>query len=198
MERLKQALEKRGFEVKTAASTEQARQILLAELRDAASVGIGGCVSVQQLDIVDELKKNGKNVFWHWLPAEPGVDARKEAMFSDVYLASANAVTEDGKLLFIDGTGNRTAAIAFGPKRVILVVGRNKIAPDEETAARRIREKACPPNAKRLGLQTPCARTGFCADCANPKRFCNVFLKLERCPGSHPVEILLVDEELGY
>lgn len=198
MQQLQKALEKRGYTVRRADSREQAREMLLAELRGADSVGIGGSVSVQQLDIADELKKEGKTVFWHWLPTEPGVDARKEAMFADVYLASANALTEDGKLLFIDGTGNRIAAITFGPKRVILVVGRNKAAPDEEAAARRIREKACPPNAKRLGLQTPCALTGSCADCANPRRFCNAFLKLERCPGSHPVEILLVDEELGY
>lgn len=198
MENLKKALEKRGYEVKTAATKAQAAQMLLKELQGEQSIGIGGSVTIQQLEIVDELKKEGKSVFWHWLPAEQGVDARKEAMSADVYLASANAVTENGELLFIDGTGNRTAAIVYGPKRVILVIGRNKLVKDEVSGYQRIRSEACPPNAKRLGLQTPCALTGKCADCASAQRMCNVFLTLQRRPGGHPVKILLVDEDLGY
>lgn len=198
MEQLISALEERGYAVKLAATRQQARELLLEELRDAETVGIGGSMTIRQLDLAEQLQKDGKTVFWHWLPEKPGVDARKEALFSDVYLASANAVTEDGKLLFIDGSGNRVAAVCFGPKRVILVIGRNKLAADEQSAERRIRDVACPPNARRLGLQTPCAVTGACASCASPQRFCNAFLKLERCPGSHPVLIVLTDEELGY
>lgn len=198
MEKLVQALTKRGFEVKTAATKEQAREMLLEELRGAASVGIGGSVTIQQLDVVKALQENGTKVFWHWLPAEPGVDARRAAAFADVYLASANAVTEDGKLLFIDGTGNRVAAITYGPGRVILVIGRNKLVRDEALASLRIRTEACPHNARRLGLQTPCALTGQCTDCASTQRMCNVFLTLERRPGAHPVQILLVDEDLGF
>ena len=198
MENLKKALEKRGYEVETAATKAQAAQMLLQELQGEKSIGIGGSVTIQQLEVVDELKKEGKTVFWHWLPAEPGVDARKAAMTADVYLASANAVTEDGKLLFIDGTGNRTAAIVYGPKRVVLVIGRNKLVMDEASGYQRIRTEACPLNAKRLGLQTPCALTGKCTDCASAQRMCNVFLTLQRRPGGHPVKILLVDEDMGY
>ena len=117
---------------------------------------------------------------------------------ADVYLAGANAVTLDGKLLFIDGTGNRTAAITFDPGRVILVIGKNKLAADENAGFHRIRTEACPLNARRLHLRTPCALTGRCTDCASEQRMCNVFLTLERCPGAHPVEVLLVDEALGF
>ncbi|MCQ2421070.1 MAG: lactate utilization protein [Clostridia bacterium] len=198
MDQLKTALEKRGYEVEMAATKVQAAQMLLDELQGEKSIGIGGSVSIQQLDVVQKLKAGGAKVFWHWLPAEPGVDARKEAASADVYLASANAVTEDGELLFIDGTGNRTAAVVYGPKRVVLVIGRNKLVKDEAEGYLRIREKACPPNAKRLGLQTPCALTGKCTDCASTQRMCNVFLTLRRRPGGHPVKILLVDEDMGY
>lgn len=200
-ERLKKVaaeLERRGFSAYALSTKEEARKHLLQKLEHAQTIGIGGSASIQQLDIVHAMQENGKQVYWHWLPTENAAEMRKQAARADVYLASANAVTLDGKLLFIDGTGNRTAAITFGPGRVILVIGKNKLAADEKAGFHRIRTEACPLNARRLHLRTPCALTGRCTDCASEQRMCNVFLTLERCPGAHPVEILLVDEALGF
>lgn len=191
-------LENRGFSVHEAATAARARELLLDMLSDAESVGVGGSMTIKELDVADELVSKGKKLYWHWLPGADAAEMRRNAMFADAYLCSANAVTEDGKLLFIDGTGNRAAALAFGPKRVILVIGSNKLSGDEAEATARIREKACGPNGVRLGLKTPCALTGKCKDCATKQRMCNVFLKLERWPGSHPVDIILVDEPMGF
>lgn len=201
MERLNAAaenLKKRGFDARLFSTAAEARTALLEQLQTADSVAMGGSATIQSLDIVDALKAAGKTVIWHWLPQEEGRDARREAMNADVYLCSANAVTEAGQLLFIDGTCNRVGALCYGPRRVILVVGGNKLTEDLETGFRRIRECACPPNAKRLGLNTPCALTGKCTDCSSPQRMCNAFLTLERRPGSHPVEVWLVNEALGF
>ena len=197
-ENVTSALERRGFAVRRFDTKEQTAAALQEALQEAKTVGIGGSCTVRELDVVQSLKEAGKTVFWHWLPAQEGVDARREALGADVYLASANAVTADGKLLFIDGTGNRVAAVCYGPKRVILVIGRNKLAEDTEAGFRRIHETACPQNARRLGNKTPCAVTGICADCRSPQRMCRAVLTLEGCPGSHPVEVWLVNEALGF
>ena len=198
MSEIVKKLEKRGFSVHEAATAARARELLLDMLSDAESVGVGGSMTIKELDVADELVSKGKKLYWHWLPGADAAEMRRNAMFADVYLCSANAVTEDGKLLFIDGTGNRAAALAFGPGRVILVIGSNKLSGDEAEAIKRIREQACGPNGKRLGLKTPCALTGKCMDCSTKQRMCNVFLKLERRPGSHPVDIILVDEPMGF
>ena len=165
MEQIARALERRGFAVSCFETAAEARTYLLQALEGVGSVGIGGSVSVQQLDVVDTLLSRGTAVHWHWLPSDGGEDPRRLALFADAYLCAPNAVTEDGKLLFIDGTGNRAAALAFGPKRVILVIGSNKLSGDEAEATARIREKACGPNGVWLGLKTPCALTGKCMDC---------------------------------
>ena len=198
MEQIKRALERRGLAVTCHASAAEARTYLLQALEGVNSVGIGGSVSVQQLDIVDTLLSRGTAVHWHWLPSDGGEDPRRLALFADAYLCSPNAVTEDGKLLFIDGSGNRVAAVSYGPKKVYLVCGVNKLAGDDADALRRAREKAAAPNARRLGVKTPCAVTDKCADCLYSGRLCRAVLTLEQCPGSHPVEVLLVNETLGY
>ena len=198
MSEIAKKLQKRGFTVHEAADAAEARELLLSMTAGAETVGIGGSMTVKELDVADTFSDRGQKVFWHWLPGADAAEMRRNAMFADVYLCSANAVTEDGKLLFIDGTGNRVAALAFGPKRVILIVGSNKLSGNEAEAAARIKEQACAPNGKRLGLKTPCALTGKCMDCSTPQRMCNAYLKLERCPGSHPVDIILVEQPLGY
>ena len=198
MKDIAKKLENRGFAVHEAATAAQAREMLLAMTSGAESEGVGGSMTIRELDVTDTMSARGQKVYWHWLPGADAAEMRRSAMFSDVYLCSANAVTEDGKLLFIDGTGNRAAALAFGPGRVILVIGANKLSGNEEEALLRIREQACGPNGKRLGLKTPCALTGKCQDCSTSQRMCNVFLKLERRPGSHPVDIILVDEPMGF
>ena len=117
----------------------------------------------------------------------------------DLFLTSANALTADGRLVNVDGNGNRVAASIFGPKRVVFVVGRNKIVDGGiDAAIDRIKREACPPNCRRLNKKTPCAATGVCADCSSPDRICSVTVVMDRRPSRTDVQVLLVDEDLGY
>ena len=116
-----------------------------------------------------------------------------------LFLLSANALTEDGRLVNIDGNGNRVAASINGPRQVCYVVGRNKIvAGGVDDAIARIKRCACPPNCRRLGKKTPCAATGVCADCDSPDRICKVTVVFDRKPTGVACEVVLVDEDLGY
>ena len=128
-----------------------------------------------------------------------GVEIREHQTVADLFLLSANALTEDGVIVNIDGTGNRVAASIYGPKRVLYVVGRNKlVAGGVMEAIRRAKKTASPPNCRRLGKKTPCAELGVCADCDSPDRICKVTAIFERPPTHTPTKVILVDEDLGY
>lgn len=199
MESLKANLLKRGFEVQLFDTAKEAKDYLLSAIDKSSSVGIGGSMTIQELGIEDELRERGNEVLWHWrAPAQEKVAVREKACNADVYLSSTNAVTESGELINIDGVCNRLAGILHGTGKVYMVVGSNKVAPNYEEAIKRIKNVACPANAKRLGLNTPCATLGYCTDCSSPSRMCNGTLILERRPNSHPFEIILVKESMGY
>jgi len=198
MERLKRyadALNKNGFQTEVVATAAEAREALLKLIPEGASVGFGGSMTIRDLDVYDHLAETGHAVYWHWMK-DPSVF--KDAQFSDVYLASANAILEKGHLLNVDGTGNRVSSMFFGPKRVVIVAGKNKLCGDYEDASARIRREACPPNAKRLNRATPCA-VGKCLDCRSPERMCNITVLMER-PSSavKDVHVILVNEDLGF
>lgn len=191
------ALTRRGFTVHHAATKEEAAQLVLSLIPEGASVGAGGSMTIRELALAETLQAAGHAVHWHWL--EAGAAAFSAAHAADVYLASANAVTLDGQLVNIDGTGNRVAAMIHGPKQVIAVVGANKLVDGGVSMAiARIKREACPPNAKRLGLGTPCGLTGKCDQDACPGGFCNVITVQERPTGKRPYHVVLVDEALGY
>lgn len=195
------ALTRRGFIVHHAEDAAQAKQLLLSLISDGASVGIGGSMTIKQIDVTDALKQKGCSVSWHWdaPPADrPAVLA--QAAQADYYLASANAVTRDGELVNIDGNGNRVAGMFYGPRQVILVIGSHKLVDGGiNTAIARIKRHACPPNAKRLNLDTPCAHTGVCdpARCGDDC-MCHITTVLSRPTRGRTVTILWVDEALGY
>ena len=130
-------------------------------------------------------------------PAE-GLELRRQGLTADVMIASTNAITLDGKLVNLDGMGNRVAAMAFGPKKVILVVGMNKVAPDLESAVARVKHYAAPVNAIRLGIKTPCVETGLCSDCKTPQRICNMWSTIEGHMIKDRIHVKLVCEDLGY
>ncbi len=180
------ALAKRGFETMFAATTAEAANRVMSEATDAASVGWGGSETVKALGVREKLEAAGK-------------DIRDHATDCDLFLLSANAVTNDGRIVNIDGNGNRVAASIFGPKRVVYVIGRNKLVDGGlDDAIARIKRCACPPNARRLGRKTPCALTGVCGDCDSPDRMCKVTVVFDRAPSRTPTLIILVDEDLGY
>jgi hypothetical protein len=122
----------------------------------------------------------------------------REELNSDVYLASSNAVTEDGRLINIDMTGNRVVAMIFGPPKVILVVGVNKIVKDVDEGIKRVKNVATPMNARRLGLKVPCASTGVCTNCDAEDRLCRVTTIIEKRPSRSDISVILVGEELGF
>lgn len=193
------ALVRKGFPVHHAATQAEAKSIVMGLIPEGASVGFGGSVTIREMGIYDDLKAQGHPVYWHWMNDEPKPGVFTKAAQADVYLTSSNAITADGCLVNIDGTGNRVGAMIAGPKQVIVVVGTNKLVPGGvPQALARIKSVACPQNARRLGLDTPCAALGRC-DAANcRKSMCNVTSVIERPVGGHKITIVLVDEEMGY
>jgi len=191
------ALTRRGFTVHHAATKAEAAQLVLSLIPTGASVGAGGSMTIRGLGLADALRVAGHAVHWHWL--EEGPAAFPAAREADVYLCSANAVTRDGQLVNIDGTGNRVAAMIHGPKQVIAVVGVNKLVDGGyPQALARIKREACPPNAQRLNLPFPCGTTGTCDPEKCPGGFCNVVTIQEHPTGKRPYVVVLVDEALGY
>lgn len=193
------ALRARGYEVTIWDNAAAARDFIANDIPAGQDVGIGGCETAYQMGIADALRQSGHAVHWHrGVPASEAGAVRRAAMLSPNYLCSANAVTEDGLIVQIDGTGNRVGAMCYGPSTVYIVVGRNKIVSGGyQDAVRRIKKIACPQNARRLGLQTPCA-TGECQVSACQHPMCNIFVALEHAPNAKTTKIILVDEDLGY
>ncbi len=190
-----QNLVRRGFKARVVADGDEA-MLAAAGIIGKGSVGIGGSLTVKECGLAEELKARGNKVFWHWLD---GPEARRAALSADFYVCSANALTADGVIALTDGSGNRVAALSFGPRNAILIIGKNKIVADEREAVMRIRSAECAgANAKRLGLHTPCADLGRCDDCASPDRICSVTAFFERpAKGLENTYVLLVDRNMG-
>ena len=194
---LKERLEKIGYTARVFENAQQAKDYLLNAIAATQSVGVGGSMTVQQLGMEEALRARGQTVHWHWR-SNYDDEVRRAANAADIYLCSANAITMDGRIVSVDGYGNRLAATLFGPGKVYLILGANKVVESLDAAMDRIKNVACPANARRLGLRTPCAALGRCTDCASPQRMCRATLILDRKPNAHPMEVLLVGEELGY
>lgn len=193
----KNSLKANGFNVEIFNSAEEAKKALLEDIDVSESVAFGGSITLDGLGLYEELKNRGNEVYWHW-KVEDKATERMKAITTDVYLTSTNALTLDGKLVNMDGAGNRVASMIFGHKRVYVIVGKNKICKDYEEASKRIKNVAAPKNAKRLNTNTPCRFTGSCNDCSSPDRLCNVEVILHRNPAGSNVNIFLIDEELGF
>lgn len=194
------ALEGNGFKAYVAPNRVAAKELVLSLIPEGSVVGVGGSVTIRELGIIEELEKRGFKVIHHWVKVSPeeSLELRRKALTSDVYLCSVNAVTLDGKLISIDAFGNRVAAMLFGPKRVIVVVGRNKLVRDVEEGISRAKNIAAVANALRLNYKTPCTTLGYCVDCKSPERSCNVTVIVERKPTVTDVHVVLVNEDLGF
>lgn len=199
-ESFKDALEKRGFTVHSAENKDEAREIVLNLVGDAKA-GFGGSVTIKELEIKEALDSRGNITNSHngVLDKTEAELQRRLAKEADYYICSTNAITKDGKLVNIDGMGNRVSAMIYGPKNVILVVGKNKLTNNIDEAIERIHTVSCPKNAARLNRDLPCRETGKCQDCDSPFRMCNAITILEhKTTGIASFHIVLVDEELGY
>lgn len=196
LEKTGKNLENRGFRVHRFASGAEAAEFLVQTLH-GTSIGIGGSVTIDTLGVYDRLCGSNE-VFWHWKNYAP--ETRERAGKAETYLCSANGVSENGEIVNIDGFGNRVAGTIYGPERVFLVVGRNKIAPDLTGAIDRARNIAAPLNARRLNRHTPCAvGEPRCHDCRSPEKVCGVMTVFFMPPTSiKEFHVILVDEDLGY
>ena len=175
--------------------TKEEAVAYLKEKVNGTTVGFGGSVTSQEMGLYELLGENN-TVYWHWI--NPGRETLEKAQSAEVYILSANGVAETGEIVNIDGTGNRVATSIFGPKKVYYIVGKNKIAPDIMSALKRAKDIAAAKNAVRLNRKTPCAATGECHNCNSPERICGVTVIVERPSAGMEVEVLFVNEEMGY
>ncbi len=195
-------LEKRRMQGSYAATAAQARDEILAMIPPGATVFRCGSSTSTGMGLWEALADMaGVTVIDPYepgIPMEEGLDRRRRGLSADVMIASSNAITLDGRLVNLDGMGNRVAAIAFGPKKVILVVGMNKVAPDLESAMARVKHYAAPVNNIRYGLKNPCVETGLCSDCKTPTRICNMWGIIEGHMIENRIHVKLIGENLGY
>jgi len=195
------ALEKNGFDVRFCETAAEAADYLIEQASSAETVGFGGSVTLAELDIVKRLESLGKKTLVHGrsgLSMEERLEIMRKQQVCDLFLTGTNAVTLQGFLVNIDATGNRVGAMTFGPRKVIVVAGANKLTSSLDDALRRIKDDACPPNARRLGFDTPCAHSGVCTDCNSPQRICRITTIFERCPRATDMTVCLVNEDLGF
>lgn len=195
------ALAKKHFTAVYCATAQEAADYILKQAETAHSIGFGGSLSVADLKITSTLASLGKEILNHGFPdlsPEQRQTLMKRQQTCDLFLTGTNAVTLDGCLVNIDGNGNRVAAMIYGPTKVIVVAGRNKIVEgDTADAIKRIKDKSAPPNAMRLGKQTPCAVTGFCSNCDAPQRICHITTIIDSKPSLTDLHVLVVNEDMG-
>ena len=180
-----------------ASSAEEAKKIALELIPEGSTVTMGGGMSVHEIGLVEALKAGNYN-FLDRDAAEDKRAAMLAAYDADYFLSSCNAITEDGILVNIDGNSNRVSAIAQGPKKVLFIVGMNKVCDDVDGAVKRARNVAAPINAQRFGLDTPCSKTGSCMNCKSPDTICCQFLITRFSRHADRIHVILVNDSLGF
>ena len=203
------ALKANHFDARFAESATEARTMMLEMIPVRSRVGVGDSATIRQIGVLAELARRGSEVvnpFTSELTQDMVRDPTKHKLFlelarktltTDVFLAGSNAVTQDGKIVNIDRSGNRVAGIIYGAPRVILAIGRNKIVKDVDDAIYRIKNVIAPAHAQRKGRKTPCAVTGKCNECDSPDRLCSVTIILEKKPLYTDLAVILINEDLG-
>ncbi len=195
-------LEKRGMEGSYAPTAAQAKGEIMAMIPPNSKVYRCGSMTAVHMGLWEEIRKiPGVEVidpFQPGLSFEDSMEPRRKGLLADVMITSTNAITLDGKLVNLDGLGNRVAAMIFGPPKVILAVGMNKVVPDVETAVGRTKNYSAPVNAIRMGIKTPCGENGICVDCRTPERICNIWTTIEGQRIKGRIHVKLIGEDLGY
>ena len=190
-------LQSRNMSGYYAKNKDEALKIALELIPQNASVTMGGCTSSDEIGLTDAVR-NGNYNFIDRSKYEDKRAAMLDGYNADVFISSVNAMSDDGILINIDGNANRVSAIAQGPKKVLFIVGMNKVCPDVDTAMKRARNVAAPANAQRFGLSTPCASTGKCFDCKSPDTICCQFLITRYSRHKDRIHVILVNDELGF
>ena len=205
IETCKTALQKNNFDVFLAEDATDANKLILNEIFptiSVRSVSWGDSMSLHATKVLEKIEEN-RNIeiiktFEPGIPRDQIIERRRKALFVDVFFTGSNALTESGKLVNLDMVGNRVAGIIFGPKYVIITVGRNKIVAEVEEAMHRIKNFAAPLNAIRHpGFKTPCVKTSYCADCKSPDRICNVWTITEKSYPRGRIKVVIINQDLG-
>ena len=204
LEQCQDALTANGFDVSLAKNPAHARQIFFDDILpgvDTELVSWADSMTMEETGVLAELLADPEikmiKTFEPGVPREGIIERRRQALITDLFLTGSNAVTACGKLVNLDMIGNRTGGISFGPKKVVLFVGQNKIVPDLESAFDRIRNHAAPLNAKRHNFTTPCVKTGRCHDCSSPQRICNTWSIIDKCFPVGRIKVVLIEGEFG-
>ncbi len=200
-----QKLEKNGFEVHPADSLEDAKRVVLEDILPSLApktLSWGGSVTFAESGLYEYfVNSDDYDVIDTWdkeKSAEEKYELRRQALLVDCFFCGTNAITQDGHLVNLDMFGNRTGAITFGPRNVVILVSRNKLVPDLQRAMDRIKEYVAPVNTMRLDMKTPCVKTGYCMDCDSPQRICNVWTITEKSFPKGRIKLVLINDEQGF
>lgn len=193
-------LRSRHFDAYYCETKEAALRQALNLIPEGASVGWGGSVTAEEVGLIDAVRNGNYRPIDRDTGKTPEERTRimKQALLSDVFLTGSNAISLDGQLVNIDGTGNRVAAIVYGPDSILVIAGMNKVEDTLEAAMTRARTVAAPTNSQRFDVQTPCNTTGVCADCKSPQCICNQILITRHCRPAGRMKVILVGEDLGF
>ena len=194
-------LEKHGFDAHFVSTVDEARKVILDMVSGYETFGFGGSETTRATGVLEELRARKKTIYDHWengLTNEEIVELRLLQGRCDCFFCSANAISATGEIVNMDGIGNRNSAMTFGPKKVVIVAGMNKVMPDLESALKRIRNIAAPMRALSLGMEAPCATTGVCNDCNVPQRLCRITTILHCKPALTDVSVILINQTLGF
>lgn len=194
-------LEKNNMEACLVENEEELIEKVKAIIKKGDTVSVGGSMTLFETGIIDFLRSGEYNFLDRYkegLKAEEVKEIYRKSFFADAYFVSSNAVTEDGELYNVDGNGNRVAAMIYGPDKVIVIVGINKIVKDLAEAINRNRSCSAPANAKRLNRNTACAKVGYCMDCSSNERICNDYVLIRKQGQKGRIKVIIVNKELGY
>lgn len=193
-------LERRHFEAYYCPTTAEAVKKALSLIPEGSSVSWGGSVTIRESGLTKAIHEGNYEVIDRDLAktAEERDEMHRKGLLTDFYLSSVNAISEDGVLVNIDGTGNRVAALSFGPKNVVILCGLNKVAQDVDAALKRARSYAAPVNSMRFMGKTPCAVTGTCRNCVSEECICNKILFIRNCTPAKRIKIILIGESIGF
>jgi len=196
-----EALKKNGFAAVYVETGAEARDRIAAMIKPGMKIGLGGSMTVKAIGLPEKAAALGAVVLDHnaaGLGPEEKAEIRRAQLTCDLFVSGSNAITLDGDIVNVDGNGNRVAALCFGPRKTVVVVGANKIVRDIDEALARVETTAAPMNNKRLGLPNPCVKTGQCEDCQGESRICRIYQILRRRPSTSDFTVIVVGESLGF
>ena len=200
VEKLKKNFERRNIEMFYLEKKEELLELINSFVNENDTVSYGGSVTLKETGVLDFFRNGNYNFLDReaYETREEKDEIYKKSFYADHYFLSASAVTMDGEILNVDGNGNRIAAMIFGPKKVFVIIGINKLTADLKEAEERIKLYSGPMDAKILSKKTPCTITGECSDCTSPDRICNKYLVYRREMNPDRMKVILINEALGY